>query len=157
MLQDINVRLQALERIKRPAVNNSSQTIHGPPDEAKWDCSSPYLSSQTTLCVLPLLCGVPPPLGQFREIASNKLKHDRITQADAPRRSQPESTDDQTPRLLTREEEKRIKDDSVQRPWRSQQQPGIQTTPRSQQFTWQNPTWTENDEGAQSTTNSNSM
>ena len=150
-LRDIDNRREALER--QTVIAKQSQNCNGPHDGAIWDYSLPHL---TTLCALPLRCGVLPPLGHLKQTASNALKHVRATQADAPRRSQSESTDDQTPRLLTREEEKRIRNDAIQR-WSTQQQPSVQTTASSQELAWQKPAWTSKGKGAQSTSNSMPM
>ena len=150
-LQDIYNRLQALERQNVTA--KQSQNSDGPHDGAVWDYSLPHL---TTLCALPLRYGVLPPLGHLKQTASNTLKHVRATQADAPWRSQSESTDAQTPRLLTREEEKRITDDTMQT-WRSQQRPSIQATTSSQEHAWEKSAWTDKGKGAQSTSYNKSM
>ena len=47
---------------------------------------------------------------------------------------------DQTTRLLSKEEEKRIRTRPIQR-WKPQQQPNVQAATSSQDSTWQKPAW----------------
>ena len=161
VLADIVNRLKALEASsgQKTRPEDCITQNNGPHEEVTWDTVLPStlaIPCDTTPCVLPLLCGVPSPLGQMTGPASNTLKHERTSQTEAPRRSKPQRKDDQTPRLLTREEEKRITADTIPT-WRSQQQTSFQTTAASQDIAWQKPAWTAKNKGAQSTSNSRPM
>ena len=67
-------------------------------------------------------------------------------------------TDDQTPKLLTKEEEKRLRDRPIQR-WRPQPQSDLQTTASSSENTGKKPAWTGKGKckGAKGTSNSNQL
>ena len=67
-------------------------------------------------------------------------------------------TYDETAKLLTKEEEKRLRDRPIQR-WRPQPQSDLQTTASSSENTWKKPAWTGKGKGkgAKGTSNSNQL
>ena len=157
-LNSIEDRLQVLEALSGQQDPKMSQH-NGPHDEVPRGTilrQSLTTLSDTTLCALQLPCGMPPPLGQMTDTESNKLKYAKTSQTSAPRRSHPDSKHDQTPIMLTREEERRIRDDTNQG-WRTQQQSNVQATASYQEHACKKAAWTEKGKDAQSTSIINSM